>query len=352
MELKKNFVINAAFYGIALLLVVLTYQYIVPILMPFIIGFCVASVIRFLMRKLKLNEVKYHRPLSAVFCIVFYVLVSGLIFLLGATVVRQVSDFIAALPELFDTVLYPLFIELARRLKEVLAPFDPKLLDVLFEMGHSALQSLAQYATNLSASAVKWVASGAVSIPGLLIQIILTVVATFYIASDYTLVLQFLKKLIPESKRSLTIQALRYAETAVLVYIKSYSLIFLMTFLELAMGLLILDIPYSGVIALAIAAFDLMPVLGTGGILLPWSVILVMMGNYPLALGILVLYIVITAVRNTVEPKIVGTQIGLHPLATLVAMILGLKLIGLIGMLCFPIGLVAITHLKKTDTPA
>lgn len=348
METKKNFVINAAFYGIILVLLAAFWKYILPILSPFIVGFCVAFVIRFLMRKLHLTGPKYERPLAAVLCVAVYVLVVGLLILLSAALVSQISGFAAAMPGLFDTHLYPFFVQLAQHLKAMLAPFDQSVVDWIIELGKTVASSLGQAATNLSASAVKWVAGFATRIPGIIIQIVLTVVATFYIAADYNTVLRFLRKLIPQSHRRITLEALRYAENAVLVYIKSYSLIFLMTFLELTVGLLILQIPYAVVIALAIAVFDLMPVLGTGGILLPWAVILLFMRNYPLAIGIFLLYVVITVVRNAVEPRIVGNQIGLHPLATLVAMILGLRLIGLVGMLAFPIALVAATNLRKS----
>lgn len=102
--------------------------------------------------------------------------------------------------------------------------------------------------------------------------------------------------------------------------------------------------------ALAIAVFDILPVLGTGGILLPWAVILLLLGDKMLAAGILVLYLVITVVRNIAEPRLVGKQIGLHPLATLIAMFLGLKILGIAGMVLFPMllaVLVNIEHGKK-----
>lgn len=347
METKKKFVINAAFYGIIIALVAAGYQYILPILTPFIVGFCVASVVRVPLRHVKLKDPRHRRWLAAAFCAVFYVLIAGLLVLLSWKIVDSVSEFAVALPGLFDTVLLPFCTEVAHRIEEMLNPIDSELADWIIELGKTVTQSLGQFATNLSASLVKWVANSAVSIPNLIIQIVLTVVSSFYIASDYRKVINFLMRLIPSSKRGLTVEALRYAQKAVVVYIKSYSIIFGVTFLELCIGLSLLKIPYAGAIAFGIAVFDLLPVLGTGGILLPWAVILVLMGNFPLAIGILVLYIVITAVRNALEPRIVGNQIGLHPLATLVAMILGLNLMGLLGMLLFPISLVAITNLRK-----
>ena len=162
------------------------------------------------------------------------------------------------------------------------------------------------------------------------------------------MVIGFFKKLIPSSKRDVAVQTVGYARTAVLAYIKSYSIMFILTFFELWAGLSILKIPYTMGLAFGIAVFDLMPILGVGGILLPWGVIALVLGNIPMGIGVLVLYLVIAAVRNAVEPRIVGKHIGLPPLATLVAMVVGLKLAGLAGMMLLPISLVAINRMRQT----
>lgn len=347
MEAKKNFVINSAFYTIILVVIVLGYKYILPIMVPFIIGFCVASVVQIPLSKIPEKLKPYRKALSTVMCIAFYAILVTLLILVGVKLVTEVINLITALPDLFQSNMYPFLMYVADRINGILIPLDPSLGDWIIDLGKNVISSLASFATNLSASAVKLVATGAVSIPGAIVTIIITVVSSFYMAADYRLILDFLKKLMPDKHRSNIIRILRYAETAVLVYIKSYSLLFAVTFLELWIGLSILSIPYAMGIALAIAIFDLMPVLGTGGVLLPWALIALIMGNYFIAIGVFVLYLVITAVRNALEPRIVGNQIGLHPLATLIAMILGLKLVGLVGMMLFPITLVAITNLKK-----
>ena len=82
-------------------------------------------------------------------------------------------------------------------------------------------------------------------------------------------------------------------------------------------------------------------------ILLPWTVILLGMGNIPMGIGMFALYIIITIIRNTMEPKLVGKQIGLHPLATLISLYVGLKVIGIIGMLVFPTSLAVLSSMKK-----
>ena len=351
MEMKKSFLINLAFYAVMLAFVVLVYKYILPILTPFIIGFCVAALVRLPLRKLHLKNPRHARWASALLCILVYVLIGGLIILVGVRLVSEVGAFISALPGIVESLI-PHLTELGDEIEALLSPFGPSVARWVIELGDSIVQHLGQFATDLSAAAVKLVANGAVSLPGLIISIILTIVSTFYIAADYDMVIGFFKKLIPAQKREVVLGALGYGKTAVLAFIKSYSIMFGVTFLELCIGLSLLKIPYAIPIALAIAVFDLMPVLGVGGILLPWSAILVCMGNFPLAIGVLLLYITIAIVRNTLEPRIVGSHIGLHPLATLVAMILGLKLIGLFGMLLFPISLVAATQFLKRKKAA
>lgn len=348
MEMKKNFVINAAFYAILAGLVLAAYRYILPILMPFVIGFCVASIVQIPLRKFKYDNTALRRWMATLLCVAFYALVVTLLILFGAKVVTEIGNLVGSLPDLFRDHMYPFFVYVAGRVMEILGPLDPSLAEWIIALGKDIAATIGQFATDVSAGAVRIVASGAASVPSAIVTVIVTVVSSFFIAADYRLVVNFLKKLIPQSHRTYVIQIIRYVEHAVLVYIKSYAILFFLTFLELWIGLAILKIPYALAIAIAIAVFDLMPILGTGGILLPWSVIAMVMGNFHVGLGVLILYVVITAVRNMVEPRIVGTQIGLHPLATMVAMILGLRLMGLIGMLLFPISLVAIINLKKS----
>lgn len=352
MDAKKRFIVDVTFYGILLVLFLAVYRYILPILTPFIIGFCVASVIRLPLRKLHAKSPKNAKWLSALLCAVFYVVIIGLLVLLGMNIVSEVRVLVMKLPDWVDNKIVPFAEHIAAEIQRLLGPVDQDMAEWLLEMGQNATYKLVQYVTDFSAEAVKWVANSAVSLPGLIIDIILTVVSTFYFAADYHLVLDFVKSLIPEKRRAGIVHAVRYAQTAVGAFIKSYSIMFAITFVELCIGLSIMKIPYAIAISFGIAVFDLMPVLGVGGILLPWSVILVCMGNYSLALAVLALYIVIVIVRNTLEPKIVGEYIGLHPLATLIAMILGLNLAGLIGMLIFPISLVAITNFRKSAKQA
>ena len=130
--------------------------------------------------------------------------------------------------------------------------------------------------------------------------------------------------------------------------LRAYLLIMLITFGELAAGLLLLRVDYALFIAALVAVLDILPLIGSGGILIPWAVIALLRGDTPLGVGILLLYGVITVVRNIIEPKIVGGQIGLHPLVTISAMFFGIKVLGVGGILLGPIGALLLKHLNDT----
>ena len=352
MEIKKKFVINAAFYGIILALVIGLYRYILPIMVPFLLGFLVAFIVQIPLNRMKLKTPIQNRTAAILLCIALYALVLGRLVLFVVLIVSEIADFAKTVPDLFQSTLYPLFANLAHDLEASLMVIDPDIAAWVVDFGRSVVQNLSQFVTDLSAGIVKAVASGAAGVPGLIIQIVITVVSSFFMSIDYRKIIAFIKGLIPDRHRSIAVDMVRYAEKAIVVYVRSYSALFFVTFLELWLGLTILRIPYAPGIAFAIALFDLMPILGTGGVLLPWVLIAAVLGNYPMAIGVAVLYIVITAVRNTLEPRLVGNQIGLHPLATLIAMILGLRLMGILGMALFPISLVAVINLKKNGPHA
>ena len=116
--------------------------------------------------------------------------------------------------------------------------------------------------------------------------------------------------------------------------------------MELSLGFSILSIPNAILLGVVVAIVDIMPILGTGAILIPWSIIGFVLGNTKIGVGMLIMYLIITAVRQALEPRVVGQQIGLHPVVTLICMFVGVQLLGIIGLFMFPI---IVTILKKMN---
>lgn len=344
---RKAFIINAAYYGIILIVVLALFRYVVPIMVPFIIAFCVSALMQIPLGKMKLRLKQTRKIMSIVLCAVFYAIVGVIALLVGSRLLKEAGDLIRAIPKLFNE-LRPLIDHAFNELETAVLPYDTSLATVIDSMATTTIQTIGKAVTDFSGKALVLVTSYATEIPGVIVSVVITIISTFFMAIDFDLIISFLKKLVPSSKQDLLDTSVHYTKSMVMVYIKSYALLFTLTFVELSIGFSLLGIPYAILLALIISIFDLMPILGTGGILLPWALILVLMGNYRLAAGIAALYVVITAVRQTLEPKIVGAQIGLHPLATLIAMLLGLGLFGLVGLIGFPVTLAVMIAMHRT----
>lgn len=138
-----------------------------------------------------------------------------------------------------------------------------------------------------------------------------------------------------------------YVVGTLFVCIRSYALIMSITFLELSIGLTVVGVENSIFIAFLIAIFDILPVLGTGGVMIPWIVLEALKMNFSMALALLLVYLFVTVVRNIIEPKIVGAQIGLHPVVTLSSMFVGAQLFGVLGLFGFPICLSLLRYLNE-----
>lgn len=347
MEQKKKFIINTIFYTIIGVIVVCFCRYILPALMPFMIAFLVAALVQIPIKKFKINSVGKRKAFAIFLCGCFYMAFFFLVAAFGIKLMEGIEQFVISIPTIYDENIVPLLDEVSGRLEAATASMDHSLSQKIEDVFLEISQNLGKYASDLSVNMVRWISGGAKGIPGFLVKLVITIVSTFFIAVDFEKVTNFFQRLVPPDKEDMAGKGVDYIKNIVFVYIKSYSLLFFLTFLELSAGFLILRIPYGIGIALLIAVFDILPILGTGGILLPWAVVLFVMGNKPLAAGILILYVIITVIRNIVEPKIVGKQIGLHPLVTLMAMFLGLKTFGIIGMIVLPVSLAVLINLEK-----
>ena len=347
MEARKKFIIDAGYYGIIAIIALLVIQYLLPNMAPFIIAFIVAALLQLPLNKMNIQHKPMRKLASIALCAVFYLIVFVIVLVVGARLIKETGDLIRAIPKLFSE-LVPFINRGFDELEVTVAAYDANLATVIDDMATSTLKTISQTVTNFSAKALILVTGYATSIPGTIVSVVITVISTFFMAIDFDLVLGFLMKLIPSSKRELVDTSMHYTKSMIGVYIKSYAMLFTLTFVELTIGFSLLKVPYAVLLALIIAIFDLLPILGTGGILLPWALILVVMGNLKLAAGIAALYVIITAVRQTLEPKIVGAQIGLHPLATLISMIVGLRLFGLPGLIACPVTLAVITAMNRS----
>ena len=349
-EKRRAFIIDFAYLALMLVTAFIVLKYALPLLAPFVIGFIIAYIlrkpIRFLAAKLRLNR----KLVAVAVVLVFYCTIGLMITLLGMKAFSATKDLVLDLPTIYNAHFEPMLIGMFNNMEESILSMDDSLIATLEELSDQMLQSLGQMVSGLSVGVMSAISGFASSLPVLFIKLLLMIISTFFIAADYDRLTGFMLRQLNGKSSQIFMQVKEYVGGTLFVCIRSYGLIMSITFLELSVGLTLIGVENSVLIALTIAIFDILPVLGTGGIMVPWTIITALQGNYSMSLALLVVYLIITVVRNILEPKIVGSRIGLHPVVTLASMFVGVQLFGVLGLFGFPICLSLLRHLNDNGT--
>lgn len=344
---RRSFIINFVYFAIIVAVVYLLAKFGLPLLSPFVLAFIIACAlqrpVKFLNRNLRLN-IKISGILVS---LLFFAVLFGLIFLVGAEIFSRTQGLLQALPDIYKNSIEPVMVDIFNSLNQNSIWKNQQIQALADTMEEQILASLGNLASTISVGAVSFISSFAASIPMLFVKLVLMVISTVFISMEYDRIMGFCIKQMGDSTRRMFMEVKSYVVGTLFVCIRSYALIMSITFVELSIGLTVIGIENSILIALAIAIFDILPVLGTGGIMVPWAAVNAVLGNYSLALSLFIVYVIITIVRNIIEPKIVGSQLGLHPIVTLASMFAGVQLLGAVGLFGFPIFLSLLCHLNR-----
>lgn len=185
------------------------------------------------------------------------------------------------------------------------------------------------------------------AMPDVLFFVIVTVIAGFYFCLEPGQVGRFLEAHLPRGLAERLPRWRAKARSISFRYLRAYLLILAATFAELFVGFLILRVRYAFLLSLIIAVVDIFPVLGVGTVLIPWAVILLLRKEFYLGFGLLILYGVVTVLRQIIEPRLVGKSLGLHPLAALAAGYAGWRWFGVLGMALGPVAAMAVKTLWR-----
>ena len=173
-------------------------------------------------------------------------------------------------------------------------------------------------------------------------------VSSFYINRDYKRLVQFLKNMLGERRFSVLIEVKEILTGTVLRIFSGYLLLALITFVELYLGFLSLSVKHAFLFSFLVALVDLLPVLGSGIVLIPYAAYLFIIGNNLKAIGFVLIYVIGLVVRNFLEPKIIGAKLDINPLLMLITIFIGLRTGGVLGMLLLPIAIVVtVTYYKR-----
>ena len=207
---------------------------------------------------------------------------------------------------------------------------------------HNSLQQSIKTLSSMVSSSIDLLTATVSLLPGLFAFIMIAAIATYLISSDRYLIKEFLYRFLSLNTQSKTTKIFNQLVKILLGFLRAYLILISITAVLTMILLQILGVDYVLTIGMIVGFLDMLPILGPGLLFVPWIFIEFMLGHTKLGIGLLTIYLFISLVRQFTEPKIIGENIGLHPLITLMALYFGLKLWGGVGLLLGPIIVVII----------
>jgi len=321
-------------------------RFLVAYFAPFIVGYVISLLIGrpvdFLHKKTRI-----WRGVCTLFMILLLmsaILAGG--FLIISRLLREIESFAQRLPE-YTEVVQGVISRAHQWLEGINLPYEwgVSLTDIVADFGTDAASNLGTFVTQATINT-------ATALPRFVLFVIFSIISAFFFTKDRILIVEALANVLPSG----TMRSLRRFKRGLLTaaggYIRAQLILMSLVIAICFLGLTIIGNPYAIFIGLGIGVLDLLPILGAGAVLVPWAVVSFIAGNASLGVSLLVLYGICMLTRQSLEPKIVGEQIGVHPLLTLMAIFFGLTMFGSLGIILGPFIAIAIkVAFSKDEEP-
>ena len=346
-------IVNIMVSLVILLLCIFLIPRLVLFFMPFVIGWIISCIanpfVVFLERKLKIRR----KAGTVVVIVCVIAAVSGIGYGLGVVLWRQVSGFIEEVPSMWETVKHD-FDNLGILINQYIGVRAPKFADALNDLGNTIGEMITDLPKSLNVSTFEGMGSMVGNIASVIISIIMCMLSAYFFIADRDWVTTFVSKVLPENithKYDVFSSSLKQAVGG---YFKAQFRIEIWMYALLLVGLTVLKVRYSLLVALLMAFLDFLPFFGTGIVLVPWAVVTLIGGNYLRAIGFLVIWGAGQLFRQLIQPKIMGESIGMEPIPTLFLLFIGYRIAGVGGMLiAVPLGIIVVNMNEAGffDTP-
>lgn len=333
-------------YGAAsIILIWLILRYALPWLLPFIVAIAIARLIEPVIRHLT-EHYQFRRGVAAAVCtiIIFSALIALTVLIIGRVII-ELTAFVKDLPVLLKNTTGTISI-IGNKIDGYIKSAPPEIQDYLSHAMQGIADKSAELPAVLSGKILDILTNAAKFTPKLVLFFFTCALSVFFMSCGYKDVSAFILRQIPQRRH----KSLRDFKTDLLStfgkWLKAELMLAGITFAEMCVAFLYMRIDFAILLALLVAFVDLLPVLGSGAVLVPWAVLSMLGGNFKNGVILIVVFTVNTVVRSLLEPKMIGKQIGLPPIATLIAMYVGFCSAGVVGMVLFPIGLIMVKHLN------
>ncbi len=330
----KRILVMSFYIVLGALLVFVFFKYLLKLLLPFIVSWLVALIIRPVAETLHCRTGIPKKILSVILVLLLIVIIGAILFFMLDKLIYEFRGIVGLLNKNAD-------VWIADILKLVNNVIDKIPFLKTFGSEEEMLASFGQLARNIltgfTANVPEMLTKIITLLPNLLFVSLVLIMASYYFCADYEEINRYIFGMFPQKTRLHISNTRVRLKKAGIKVVKGYLLTVGITFLQLYAGFLILKTEYAFTIALITALVDILPVIGVGTVLIPWAAVKIISGSYYQGFGLLIIFAVVSIVREILEPKIIGKSIGLHPLMTLFSMYIGLELCGFLGMISFPV---------------
>lgn len=343
-DLHRRILVNLGVALAGVLFLIFVVPQLVRFLMPLIVAWIVAMIanpiIRFLEKRIKIMR----KHGSALVIILVLAALIAAFYGLAVLVASQFSSWVTELPEVYDSVtqnLQHLFRSLHQKYNII--PADVKL---AFDQRENMLDSYIQKAIDgllkmVKSGSLSKVSSLASSLMDFLVYAILTILASYFMTVEKDHFTKLLQEKTPAGVQRIWDKIKKIFIRAIGGYFKAHFQIMIVIFFITVIPFAFMGISYSGLLAVVIAIVDFLPFFGAGTVLVPWAVYRLLTGSYTYAAILFVIYVVVLIVRQALEPKLIGDNIGTSPFETLVFMLVGYRLAGMLGLIVgIPVGMI------------
>lgn len=331
---KKWLLIGLVIVGILLLI-----PYSLPLIFAFLTAVLLEGIVKWCMENLKFSRVQAVVAVCTGY--VFFLMVVGYYFV--STLIEQTISLSQKTPTFAKDFYHSVVLPLIRKWE-----FYSKNLPV--EVIQSLKNTLEKNINNIDVflqSFLQDMFSLAAAVPGFLIEFIIYLVALFLLSFDLPRLKSKVEAHMKDETREKVYLVTNQLNRAGVGFIKAQIILSFVTFVLAFTGLLILKAPYAALLSVLIVIVDILPILGTGSVLVPWAVVAIFQGNTFLGIGLIILFLVITVIRRIIEPKVYSSSLGISPLASLVSLYIGFKILGIAGIFIGPVLVIIYDTLKR-----
>lgn len=273
-------------------------------------------------------------------------ILSGLLFAIAVVIRKlweQIINFATTLPHIGEEIITEIN-QVQNNLVEKLPmlPQIESMLDI-----DSIVEQLFDGLSSFLTSIIPTVYGGITKVPDIVLFTIIMLLSTFFMTRDFYRIKDFVKAQFSDTIVDKIVIMQRGVLGAMGGYVKTQLILMTVTFTICLIGLFLFGIEYALLLSVIIAVLDALPVFGSGTILIPWAVYNLIVGQYSIGIGLLGIYGVIFVTRQVMEPRILASQIGVYALVTIMAVYIGYKTIGFLGLIIAPICVVVVQMLQN-----